>query len=321
MLRNLSRLSCPLRAGDGQGPAIRRHRDCRDFLDDTFTSNTSIARSITVSSQAQFDAAVADAGPGDTITVTNGSYRLPDIRVSGTSGKPITIRAALPANKGGKAQISDVAKIVASNIVLDGFLFRSTSRNFEVIYVFKAENVTFRNNVIRQRGVDYGIRVHRSGNVVVEVNLFDGQFNHAVSAKERVRGMSIRGNSFIDCGLTCIESGQSPDGTLDIEQTSTSIEIINNSFEGKDTKGLLGNRGIAIKIRNADRTLVRSIVFPVNGPIPCRRASAAWARRTSRNWAISAVTIPARSGSKRTTSERRDCSISQAAGGQATRSI
>ena len=57
------------------------------------------------------------------------------------------------------------------------------------------------------------------------------------------------------------DAGQTPDGTLATEQTSTRIEIANNRFEGRKVSGGKSFRGIGIKIKNVVETVVKNNKF------------------------------------------------------------
>ncbi|MEZ5823361.1 MAG: right-handed parallel beta-helix repeat-containing protein [Geminicoccaceae bacterium] len=220
------------------------------------------AATIEVADQRQFEIAIAGLLPGDRVIVENGRYSFPEIRGRGTASAPIIIEARKGALDGGAAIIEGAAVIKdARHVTLSGFLFEAKEKTFEAIRIVKSEDVAITRNHIHHTDTDYGIRVHASADVSIEDNLVEGQFNHAISSKERVERMIVRGNRFIDCGRGCIEAGQSPDGTIDREQTSGLIEIRGNVFEGRDTKGGKAFVGIGIKIKNAERTIVRNNHF------------------------------------------------------------
>ena len=217
---------------------------------------------VEVADQRALETAIAGLVPGDRVIVADGRYTFPEMRARGTAQAPIVIEARKGALDGGAAVIGGAAIIGdASHVTLGGFLFEATEKTFEAIRIVRSEDIRITRNIIRHVDTDYGIRVHASSDVLILDNLIEGQFNHAVSSKERVERMTVRGNRFIDCGHGCIEAGQSPDGTIDAEQTSGRIEIADNVFEGRDTGGGKSFRGIGIKIKNAERTIVENNRF------------------------------------------------------------
>ena len=232
-----------------------------DNSDSTTTASGDNGKTVPVRSQSEFDSAIGNALPGHRILVYPGTYTFPALLRDGKANAPIVIEATVPATEGGKTRITGRAHIEGEHVVLRGFDFTVDGYLHTVVFIRKSDNVTVENNIIRSAHSDYGVRIHNSSNMLVRNNLFDGQFHHAISSKELVRNMTVRNNTFRDCGMGCVESGQSPDGTLSKEQTSQNIVISDNRFIGEDTRGKIGNRGIGIKIKNADHTLVKNNVF------------------------------------------------------------
>jgi hypothetical protein len=127
------------------------------------------------------------------------------------------------------------------------------------------EDNVFRNMLVgREAGgiggirTDYGLRVHRTRDLVVRGNLFDGYFNHSLSLKEKIRDVRIEDNLFRICGYVCIEGGQEPDsahGGTRTDRTIADVTIANNRFDGLDD-GTVG-----VFARNAERIFVTANRF------------------------------------------------------------
>lgn len=192
---------------------------------------------INVSSSGELSAALNAARPGDHIVLASGNYNFPEIKKGGTADAPVVIRAETPATEGGNSEIMGGVSINASNIVLDGFHFQDAS--FNAVGVFESANVQICRNAIRNsRNQDYGVRIHESTGVVVSGNHFEGSFNHGISMKNRVGGVSITNNRFVDCGTMCLDIGQTQDGHLGITDNTSKVAIIEgNTFEGRGGNG------------------------------------------------------------------------------------
>ena len=222
------------------------------------TSGRAVAgsKTVNVSSQSAFNNAIASAGNGTTIVVQNGTYTAS--LSNPLRGNNVTLKAA---NRH-KAKIRGILAVKGlSTGVVDGFLFEASGKQHDALYMDKSSNIKLTNNKVIHRNSDYGFRIHRSKGITIANNHFEGHFNHAVSGKELIENMQVTNNTFVDCGLGCIDAGQTPDGTLATEQTSTRIEIANNRFEGRKVSGGKSFRGIGIKIKNVVETVVKNNKF------------------------------------------------------------
>ncbi|MEO1016383.1 MAG: right-handed parallel beta-helix repeat-containing protein [Pseudomonadota bacterium] len=217
-----------------------------------------VAATANVRNQTEFTRAVK--GGQKTIIVADGTYQFPKITQSG-----MTIKAA----SYGKAKITNRAMIEnAQDVTIEGFQFVSTNSFDAIFCAKKCHNAIIRKNIIRAKNADYGIRVHRSNNVKILDNVFEGAFNHAVSAKDKVFGMDIRGNRFTDCGRLCVEASQTVDGTMSKDDTSDNIRVESNEFIGKSLGAKPSFNGLGIRLGNAVNVYVRNNKFTGNWRLP-----------------------------------------------------
>ena len=107
--------------------------------------------------------------------------------------------------------------------------------------------------------MDYGVRIHRTDELILSTSLFKGRFNHCVSSKDRNKKVTIRENHFEgaplpDGGVAMpyngIEAGQEGDQP-GIDKTSGSITITGNVFALTPVSSLVAAKNsVDIEITN-----------------------------------------------------------------------
>ena len=109
--------------------------------------------------------------------------------------------------------------------------------------------------------MDYGLRVYSTETVWARGNRFGTIFNHAISLKSSVAYAWIEGNTFTDCGRTCIELGQesTPSGEAVVTgNTFDAVELLGVKVGYIRKATVTGNTFVATSAKRAIRVVSRA---------------------------------------------------------------